>query len=236
MPPRIRLPLPLERLGKFATPEEVSPAAGTGRRSKGQPEPSGAAYPALDGLGRAPAPPTPPPRPSARPRGVADAPSRLGLQLEEALADYDSPTEQDSSSSDDSESGSGEESSESAEEFTVPAAGAADEEESTDSDSSDLYESGKDSSDSDSSDTSDDEGAPDRRPRKQARRRGGRRLTADDASTLLAGAPAFVDALLQEDSVRSITLVCRDVINLSLAFGGGVELGPVWQTLADRIR
>ena len=79
-----------------------------------------------------------------------------------------------------------------------------------------------------------------RRPNKRARTRMAapvrRRLTADDVSTLLAGAPAFVDALLQEDSVRCITLVCRDVVNLSLAFGGGVELSPVWQTLADRIR
>ena len=121
---------------------------------------------------------------------------------------------------------------------------------------------------------------------KAARRGGGGRrgappktaVTADMLSTLLAGAPALVDYLLLEDSVRrwahdqmgargrdewstcgcarirqqpvealphllhpglqpcSITLCCRDVVNLNIAAGGGVNLEPVWQALASRIK
>ncbi|KAI3437664.1 hypothetical protein D9Q98_000114 [Chlorella vulgaris] len=60
--------------------------------------------------------------------------------------------------------------------------------------------------------------------------------TAETLSRLLAAAPSLIDVLLQEDSVRCLTLVVRDVINLSLAAGGGVCLEPVWDALAVRIR
>lgn len=120
---------------------------------------------------------------------------------------------------------------------------------------------------------------------KAARRGGGARaaprqtaVTADMLSTLLAGAPALVDCLLLEDSVRrwalgavatrvlavkapcilrlplkhaicrpdpptlppkllcSITLCCRDVVNLNIAAGGGVNLEPVWEALASHVK
>jgi hypothetical protein len=60
--------------------------------------------------------------------------------------------------------------------------------------------------------------------------------TAETLSRLLAAAPSLIDVLLQEDSIRCLTLVVRDVINLSLAAGGGVCLEPVWDALAVRIR
>lgn len=37
-------------------------------------------------------------------------------------------------------------------------------------------------------------------------------------------------------SARSITLCCRDVVNLNIAAGGGVNLEPVWQALASHIK
>ena len=78
------------------------------------------------------------------------------------------------------------------------------------------------------------------RPRKVLRRGGAGwarpAVTADDVSCLLAGAPALVDQLLEECSIRSVTLVARDAVNLSLAAGGKVELSPVWAALAQRLR
>lgn len=61
-------------------------------------------------------------------------------------------------------------------------------------------------------------------------------VDADSISTLLAAAPLLVELLTQEDSVRSITLCCRDVLNLNIAAGGGVELAPVWEAMAQRIK
>ena len=40
----------------------------------------------------------------------------------------------------------------------------------------------------------------------------------------------------QEDSIRCVTLVARDILNLNIAFGGRLELGPVWEALAARIK
>lgn len=75
-----------------------------------------------------------------------------------------------------------------------------------------------------------------RRSQHHAHARPARTVSAAAISDILAGAPRLVDMLLEEDSIRSITLVCRDVVNLSLAAGGRVELGPVWEALAQRIR
>jgi hypothetical protein len=76
----------------------------------------------------------------------------------------------------------------------------------------------------------------------KAARRSGRRsrpaptITADQLSVLLAGAPALVDMLIQEDSIRCITLVARDAVNLSIATGGRISLEPVWDALAALIQ
>jgi hypothetical protein len=62
-----------------------------------------------------------------------------------------------------------------------------------------------------------------------------RRVTAASLNALLAGAPSLVDLLVEEDAIRCTTLVCRDVLNLQLAVGRGVELSPLWDALAINI-
>jgi hypothetical protein len=61
------------------------------------------------------------------------------------------------------------------------------------------------------------------------------RVAAASLSELLAGAPRLVDLLIEQDSIRCVTLVCRDALNLQQAAGGGVELAPLWDALAMSI-
>ncbi|KAL4451576.1 hypothetical protein ABPG75_007238 [Micractinium tetrahymenae] len=81
------------------------------------------------------------------------------------------------------------------------------------------------------------------RAAKAARRGWGRRAAAEPKpldptsfSDLLAAAPRLVDLLLEEDKVRSITLVARDACNLAIAGGGRISVMPVWNALAARFR
>ncbi|KAL4428808.1 hypothetical protein ABPG77_005246 [Micractinium sp. CCAP 211/92] len=55
-------------------------------------------------------------------------------------------------------------------------------------------------------------------------------------SDLLAAAPHLVDLLLQEDKVRCITLVARDICNLEIAGGGRICVAPFWSAMATRLR
>lgn len=75
-----------------------------------------------------------------------------------------------------------------------------------------------------------------RRSGRAGSRRRAAPITGAAISDLLAAAPALVDLLIEEDSVRCITLVARDAVNLSLAAGGAVDLAPLWAALAARIR
>ena len=61
------------------------------------------------------------------------------------------------------------------------------------------------------------------------------RVVAASLSELLAGAPRLVDLLIEQDSIRCTTLICRDALNLQQAAGGGVELAPLWDALAMSI-
>ncbi|PSC73995.1 hypothetical protein C2E20_2765 [Micractinium conductrix] len=56
-----------------------------------------------------------------------------------------------------------------------------------------------------------------------------------DMLSLLFACPALIDALLEADGLRTISLVARDAANLAVALGvSGAEAAPLWRQMARR--